>query len=96
MPRWWSIKRNPIKAKLNLEFVVDSPKGERIGWFDMQRLSIFFSASIVDVKFKPTAGIKNQTYVLEGLKDSTYQAQQICNSGHMLRASSSRKQLFKI
>jgi len=41
----------------------------------------------VDVKFQPTAGIKNQTYVLEGLKDSTYQAQQICNSGHMLRAT---------
>ena len=28
------------------------------------------------------------TYVIEGLKDSTYQAQQICNSGHMLRAAS--------
>jgi hypothetical protein len=31
--------------------------------------------------------MKNQTFILDGLKDSTYQAQQICNSGHMLRAS---------
>jgi hypothetical protein len=43
---------------------------------------------MVDVKFNPTSGLKNQTYVLEGLKDSAYQAQQICNSGHMLRAAS--------
>ena len=40
------------------------------------------------MKFQPTSGMKNQTYVLEGLKDSTYQAQQICKSGHMLRAAS--------
>ena len=79
-------KKKPKKAKLNLEFVVDSPKGERIGWFALRDFPSFFSASIVDVKFQPTAGIKNQTYVLEGLKDSTYQAQQICNSGHMLRS----------
>ena len=80
-------KKKPKKAKLNLEFVVDSPKGERIGWFALRDFPSFFSASIVDVKFQPTAGIKNQTYVLEGLNDSTYQAQQICNSGHMLRAA---------
>ena len=38
--------------------------------------------------FQSTSGLKNQTYVLEGLKDSTCQAQQICNLGHMLRAAS--------
>ena len=65
-----------------------SPKGERIGWFALKDFPSFFSASIVDVKFQSTSGLKNQTYVLEGLKDSTYQAQQICNSGHMLRAAS--------
>jgi hypothetical protein len=81
-------KKKPQKAKLNLEFVVDSPKGERIGWFALKDFPSFFSASIVDVKFQSTSGLKNQTYVLEGLKDSTYQAQQICNSGHMLRAAS--------
>ena len=81
-------KKKPKKAKLDLEFVIDSPKGERIGWFALKDFPSFFSASIVDVKFQSTSGLKNQTYVLEGLKDSTYQAQQICNSGHMLRASS--------
>ena len=80
-------KKKPKKAKLDLEFVMDSPKGERIGWFALKDFPSFFSASIVDVKFQSTSGLKNQTYVLEGLKDSTYQAQQICNSGHMLRAS---------
>ncbi|MDC0512797.1 hypothetical protein OAO26_03150 [Gammaproteobacteria bacterium] len=81
-------KKKPKKAKLNLEFVVDSPKGERIGWFALKDFPSFFNASIVDVNFQSTSGLKNQTYVLEGLKDSTYQAQQICNSGHMLRAAS--------
>jgi hypothetical protein len=81
-------KKKPKKAKLNLEFVVDSPKGERIGWFALKDFPSFFSASIVDVKFQNTSGLKNQTYVLEGLKDSTYKAQQICNSGHMLGAAS--------
>ncbi len=81
-------KRKPKKAKLNLEFVVDSPKGDRIGWFALKDFPSFFSASLVDVKFQPISGMKNQTYVLEGLKDSTYQAQQICKSGHMLRAAS--------
>ena len=81
-------KKKPKKAKLDLEFVMDSPKGERIGWFALKDFPSFFSASIVDVKFQPTSGLKNQTYVLEGLKDSTFQAQQICNSGHMLRTSS--------
>ena len=81
-------KKKPKKAKLNLKFVVDSPKGERIGWFALIDFPSLFSASIVDVKFQSISGLKNQTYVLEGLKDSTYQAQQICNSGHMLRAAS--------
>jgi len=80
-------KRKPKKAKLNLEFVMDASDGKRIGWFALKDFPSFYSASIVDVKFQPTAGMKNQTYVLEGLKDSTYQAQQICKSGHMLRAS---------
>ena len=44
-------KKKPKKAKLNLEFVVDSPKGERIGWFALKDFPSFFSASIVDVKF---------------------------------------------
>ena len=80
-------KKKPKKAKLNLEFVMDASDGKKIGWFALKDFPSFFSASIVDVKFQPTSGLKNQTYVLEGLKDSTYQAQQICNSGHMLRAS---------
>ena len=81
-------KRKPKKAKLNLEFVMDASDGKKIGWFALKDFPSFYSASIVDVKFQPTAGMKNQTYVLEGLKDSTYQAQQICKSGHMLRAAS--------
>jgi len=81
-------KKKTRKAKLILEFVMDSPKGERIGWFALKDFPSFYNASKVDVKFHPTSGMKNQTYVLEGLKDSTYQAQQICKSGHMLRAAS--------
>ena len=42
---------------------------------------------MMDVNFHSVSGMENQTFVLEGLKDSTYQAQQICNSGHMLRAA---------
>jgi hypothetical protein len=81
-------KKKPKKAKLNLEFVMDASDGKKIGWFALKDFPSFFSASTVDVKFQPVSGMKNQTYVLEGLKDSTYQAQQICNSGHMLRAAS--------
>ena len=81
-------KKKPKKAKLNLEFVMDASDGKKIGWFALKDFPSFFSASIVDVKFQPASGMKNQTYVLEGLKDSTYQAQQICISGHMLRAAS--------
>lgn len=80
-------KKKPKRAKLNLEFVMDVSDGKKIGWFALKDFPSFYSASIVDVKFQPTAGMKNQTYVLEGLKDSTYQAQQICKSGHMLRES---------
>ena len=87
MPRAQNVKKKPKKAKLNLEFVMDASDGKKIGWFALKDFPSFYSASIVDVKFHPTAGMKNQTYVLEGLKDSTYQAQQICKSGHMLRAS---------
>ena len=79
-------KKKPKRAKLNLEYVLDAPDGNKIGWFELKDFPSFFNASIVDVKFKPNAGMKNQTYVLEGLKDSTFQAQQICKSGHMLRA----------
>ena len=61
-------KKKPKKAKLDLEFVMDSPKGERIGWFALKDFPSFFCASIVDVKFQSTSGLKNQTYVLEGLK----------------------------
>ena len=81
-------KKKTRKAKLILEFVMDSPKGERIGWFALKDFPSFYNASKVDMKFQPSSGMQNQTYVLEGLKDSTYQAQQICNSGHMLRAAS--------
>ena len=81
-------KKKTKKAKLILEFVMDSPKGERIGWFALKDFPSFYNASKVSMKFQSTSGMKNQTYVLEGLKDSTYQAQQICKSGHMLRASS--------
>ena len=81
-------KKKTRKAKLILEFVMDSPKGERIGWFALKDFPSFYNASKVDMKFQPTSGLKNQTYVLEGLRDSTYQAQQICKSGHMLRAAS--------
>ena len=45
------------------------------------------------VKFQPNTGMRNQTYVLEGLKDSTYQAQQICKSGHMLRESNNQAKI---
>ena len=83
-------KKKPKKAKLNLQFVVDSPKGERMGWFALTDFPSFYNASIVDIKFQHIAGMKNQTYVLEGLKDSTYQALQICKSGHMLRAKSNQ------
>ena len=86
-------KKKPKKAKLNLEFVMDASDGKKIGWFALKDFPSFYSASIVDVKFQPTAGMKNQTYVLEGLKDSTYQAQQICKSGHMLRAASKQAKI---
>ena len=81
-------KNKPKKAKLNLEFIIDTPKGKKIGWFALKDFPSFYNASKVDVKFQPVTGMKNQTFVLEGIKDSTYQAQQICNSGHMLRAAS--------
>ena len=80
-------KTKPKKAELNLEFVMDASDGKKIGWFALKDFPSFFNASKVDMKFQPTSGMKNQTYVLEGLKDSTYQAQQICKSGHMLRAA---------
>jgi hypothetical protein len=35
-------KKKPKKAKLDLEFVMDSPKGERIGWFALKDFPIFF------------------------------------------------------
>ena len=79
-------KKKPKKAKLNLEFVMDASDGKKIGWFALKDFPSFYSASIVDVKFQPVTGMKNQTFILDGLKDSTYQAQQICNSGHILRA----------
>ena len=80
-------KKKPKKAKLNLEFVMDASDGKKIGWFALKDFPSFYNASKVDVKFQPVTGMKNQTFILDGLKDSTYQAQQICNSGHMLRAS---------
>jgi hypothetical protein len=81
-------KTKPKKAELNLEFVMDASDGKKIGWFALKDFPSFYNASKVDMKFQPISGMKNQTYVLEGLKDSTYQAQQICKSGHMLRAAS--------
>ncbi|MDA9021423.1 hypothetical protein N9H97_04035 [Gammaproteobacteria bacterium] len=80
-------KKKSKKAILNLEFVMDASDGKKIGWFALKDFPSFYNASNVNMKFQPASGMKNQTYVLEGLKDSTYQAQQICKSGHMLRAS---------
>ena len=81
-------KRKPKKAKLNLEFILNTEDARRIGWFQLQDFPSFYGASVMDVNFHSVSGMQNQTFVLEGLKDSTYQAQQICNSGHMLRAAS--------
>jgi hypothetical protein len=80
-------KNKPIKAKLYLEFVIDSSDGKTVGWFALRKFPSFYNASKVEMKFQPVTGMKNKTFILDGLKDSTYQAQQICNSGHMLRAS---------
>ena len=80
-------KKKPMKAKLNLEFTFDGSDGEKVGWFGLKQFPSFYNASKVVVKFQPATGMKNQTFILDGLKDSTYQAQQICNSGYMLRAS---------
>ncbi|MDB9813344.1 hypothetical protein OAC45_02645 [Gammaproteobacteria bacterium] len=80
-------KNKPMKAKLYLEFTFDGSGGEKVGWFSFRKFPSFYNASKVVVKFQPASSMKNQTFILDGLKDSTYQAQQICNSGHMLRAS---------
>jgi hypothetical protein len=61
-------KKKPKKAKLDLEFVMDSPKGERIGWFALKDFPSFFSASIVDVKFQPTAGMKKSNLCFRRFK----------------------------
>ena len=79
-------KNKPSKAKLYLEFVIDASDGKKVGWFALKKFPSFYSASKVEMKFQPVTGMKNQTFILDGLKDSTYQAQQICNSGHILRA----------
>ena len=81
-------KNKPSKAKLYLEFVIDASDGKKVGWFALKKFPSFYNASKVELKFQSGTGMKNQTFVLDGLKDSTYQAQQICNSGHMLRAAS--------
>ena len=80
-------KNKPMKANLYLEFTFDGSGGEKVGWFSFRKFPSFYNASKVVVKFQPASSMKNQTFILDGLKDSTYQAQQICNSGHMLRAS---------
>jgi hypothetical protein len=80
-------KNKPSKAKLYLEFVIDASDGKKVGWFALKKFPSFYNASKVEMKFQSVTGMKNQTFILDGLKDSTYQAQQICNSGHMLRAS---------
>ena len=89
-------KNKPSKAKLYLEFVIDASDGKKVGWFALKKFPSFYNASKVEMKFQPVTGMKNQTFILDGLKDSTYQAQQICNSGHMLRASISRLRFEKI
>ena len=78
-------KNKPSKAKLYLEFVIDTSNGKKVGWFALKKFPSFYNASKVEMKFQQITGMKNQTFILDGLKDSTYQAQQICNSGHMLR-----------
>ena len=80
-------KNKPMKSNLYLEFTFDGSGGEKVGWFSLKKFPSFYNASKVVVKFQPASSMKNQTFILDGLKDSTYQAQQICNSGHMLRAS---------
>ena len=80
-------KNKPSKAKLYLEFVIDTSNGKKVGWFALKKFPSFYNASKVEMKFQSVTGMKNQTFILDGLKDSTYQAQQICKSGHMLRAS---------
>ena len=80
-------KRKPKKAKLKLKFILNTDDARAVGWFELQDFPSFYGASMMDVRFHSVSGMENQTFVLEGLKDSTYQAQQICNSGHMLRAS---------
>ena len=81
-------KNKSKKAKLHLEFTFEASDGKKVGWFALTKFPSFYNASNLAVKFHSGSGMMNHTYVLEGLKDSTYQAQQICNSGHMLRASS--------
>ena len=80
-------KNKPIEAELYLEFTFNASDGKNVGWFFLEKFPSFNNASKVVVKFQPATGMKNQTFILDGLKDSTYQAQQICNSDHMLRGS---------
>ena len=86
-------KNKPSKAKLYLEFVIDTSNGKKVGWFALKKFPSFYNASKVEMKFQQITGMKNQTFILDGLKDSTYQAQQICNSGHMLRTPDKQEKI---
>ena len=80
-------KNKPRKSKLYLDFVMNTKSGDRVGWFYLTNYPSFQEAKKVTIKFNPETHIKNRTFVMEGLKNSSYQGQQICNSGLMLRAS---------
>ena len=51
---------------------MDGPTGDKFGWFALKDFPSFYNASKVDVKFHTSSGIKNKTFIMEGLKDSTY------------------------
>ena len=54
----------------------------------MREFPSFDKASHIQVDFKATTPLKDFSIDLDGIQEVQYQAQKICNSGHMLRAAS--------
>ena len=78
-------KAKPLRLKKEIGF---DDNGEYVTWWRMKEFPSIDKASHIQVDFKATTPLKDFSIDLTGMQQVQNQAQQICNSGHMLRAAS--------
>ncbi len=73
--------------KIVLERHMGYPKnGYEVNWFILHNFSSFVDSANLELRFKRQTPLQSTSFEITGIKNATYQAEQICQSEHPIRA----------